>query len=134
MTPRPSLPPSSANLDLRFSEVPGATAYDIYGGTLQALHTGLYNHASIAGLCGLTDAVGGDGQVTATVSTASVPSGSYLLAVAVNGAGTYTSAPYTPTVAGTFRTIASYSGNASNVPVTTTNCSTGFSVAVLVIT
>jgi LPXTG-motif cell wall-anchored protein len=50
--------------------------------------------------------------------------------VAVNGAGTYTSAPYTPTVAGTFRTIASYSGNASNVPVTTKCNENGESVVV----
>ena len=50
--------------------------------------------------------------------------------VAVNGAGSYTSAPYTPTVAGTFRTIASYSGNASNVPVTTKCNDTGESVVV----
>src|SRR5207245_11588120 len=39
--------------------------------------------------------------------------------VAVNGAGTYTSAPYMPTVAGTFRTIAPYTRNASTVPGTT---------------
>jgi hypothetical protein len=39
--------------------------------------------------------------------------------VPVNGPGTYTSAPFTPTVAGTYRTIASYSGNAANAPVTT---------------
>jgi hypothetical protein len=39
--------------------------------------------------------------------------------VAVNGPGSYTSAPFTPTVAGTYRTIASYSGNAGNAPVTT---------------
>ena len=51
-------------------------------------------------------------------------------AVAVNGPGSYTSAPYTPTVAGTFRTIASYSGNASNVPVTTKCNENGESVVV----
>jgi hypothetical protein len=39
--------------------------------------------------------------------------------VPVNGPGAYTSAPFTPTVAGTYRTIASYSGNAANAPVTT---------------
>ena len=50
--------------------------------------------------------------------------------VAVNGAGTYTSAPYTPAVPGTFRTIASYSGNASNVPVTTKCNESGESVVV----
>ena len=48
----------------------------------------------------------------------------------MNGAGSYTSAPYTPTVAGTFRTIASYSGNASNVPVTTKCNENGESVVV----
>ena len=50
--------------------------------------------------------------------------------VAVSGSGSYTSAPYTPTVAGTFRTIASYSGNASNVPVTTKCNENGESVVV----
>ena len=50
--------------------------------------------------------------------------------VAVSGAGSYTSAPYTPTVAGTFRTIATYSGNASNVPVTTKCNESGESVVV----
>jgi hypothetical protein len=39
--------------------------------------------------------------------------------VPVNGPGAYTSAPFTPTVAGTYRTIAAYSGNAANAPVTT---------------
>jgi LPXTG-motif cell wall-anchored protein len=50
--------------------------------------------------------------------------------VAVNGPGAYTSPPYTPTVVGTFRTIASYSGNASNTPVTTKCNDTGESVVV----
>ena len=50
--------------------------------------------------------------------------------VAVTGTGTYTSAPYTPTVTGTFRTIALYSGNASNTGVTTKCNDNGESVVV----
>jgi hypothetical protein len=39
--------------------------------------------------------------------------------VPVTGPGSYTSAPFTPTVAGTYRTIAAYSGNAANAPFAT---------------
>jgi hypothetical protein len=39
--------------------------------------------------------------------------------VAVNGNGTYPSAPFTTAAAGTYRWIAAYSGDASNSPVTT---------------
>ena len=58
---------NGANLDLRFSEVAGATAYEIYGGTLQSLHGGAYDHVASGGICALTDAPAGDGQVTASV-------------------------------------------------------------------
>lgn len=51
-------------------------------------------------------------------------------AVAVKGAGSYTSAPYTPTVTGTFRTIASYSGDSNNLPVKTKCNDNGESVVV----
>jgi hypothetical protein len=37
----------------------------------------------------------------------------------VSGNGSYTSAPFTPTVVGTYRWIAAYSGNANNSPVST---------------
>ena len=79
--------------DLRFSEVTGATGYNVYGGTLQSLRSGVYDHAALAGLCGFTDASPGDGQVQVSVPIGSIPSpsmppgGEYLLAVATNGAG-----------------------------------------------
>jgi hypothetical protein len=37
----------------------------------------------------------------------------------VSGNGSYTSAPFTPTVVGTYRWIAAYSGDANNSPVST---------------
>ena len=73
--------------ELRFSESAGASSYAVYPGTLTALHTGLYDHASSAGLCGFTDSNPGDGQVVITVGASALPSGSYLLAVAKSSAG-----------------------------------------------
>lgn len=52
------------------------------------------------------------------------PSGS------VNGDGPYTSAAYTPTATGTYRAIASYSGNATNAAVSTACNDSGESVVV----
>jgi hypothetical protein len=37
----------------------------------------------------------------------------------VSGNGSYTSAPFTPTVVGTYRWVAAYSGDANNAPVST---------------
>jgi hypothetical protein len=78
---------SSGNNTLRFSESAGATSYHVYGGTLASLRTGVYNHGALTGLCGLTDAAPGDGQVTATTAAANLPDNSYFLAVAKGPAG-----------------------------------------------
>ena len=69
---------------ISFSEVAGASAYHVYSGTIASLHAGTYDHAVGAGLCGFTDALPGDGSVTAT---AALPTGAYFLAVAANAAG-----------------------------------------------
>jgi len=88
-----TIAPDGSSYDLRFSEVTGATGYNVYGGTLQSLRSGVYDHAALAGLCGFTDASPGDGQVQVSVPIGSIPSpsmppgGEYLLAVATNGAG-----------------------------------------------
>lgn len=50
--------------------------------------------------------------------------------IAVNGNKAYTSAPYTPTVPGTYRSIASYSGDLNNNPVATKCNDAGESVVV----
>jgi hypothetical protein len=78
---------NGASYDLRFSEAAGATQYEIYAGTLASLHGGLYDHAAAGGVCGVTDGAPGDGQVTASVPDATFAGGTYLLAVARNGAG-----------------------------------------------
>lgn len=73
--------------DLRFSEVAGATRYNLYGGTLGSLTSGVYDHASTGGICSITDGIGGDGQVLASVSAASLPQNDYFLVVAQSPAG-----------------------------------------------
>jgi len=78
---------SGSNLALRFSESAGATQYEVYAGSIAALASGRYDHAAIAGLCAFTDGTVGDGSVTATVPAATVPDGSYLLAVGRSAAG-----------------------------------------------
>ena len=67
-----------------FSEVVGATTYRVYAGTLAALQAGTYDHGPLGGICGITDAVTGDGSVTAV---ATLPENDYFLAVAANSAG-----------------------------------------------
>ena len=42
--------------------------------------------------------------------------------VSVNGDGPYTSGPFTPTDAGTYRWVVSYSGDDNNHPAGPTNC------------
>jgi hypothetical protein len=69
---------------LSFSEVGGATAYHVYAGTLASLRTGTYDHTATPGLCGMTDAIPGDGGVTVA---AALPGDAYFLAVAENAAG-----------------------------------------------
>ncbi|HZN53781.1 MAG TPA: hypothetical protein VFB67_00535, partial [Candidatus Polarisedimenticolaceae bacterium] len=80
-------PKLGLKLDLRFSESDGATQYEVYAGSLAALASGRYDHAAIAGLCDFTDGTVGDGSVIATVPAATVPDGSYLLAVGRSAAG-----------------------------------------------
>ena len=67
-----------------FSEVVGATTYRVYAGTLASLQAGTYDHGPLGGICGITDAVTGDGSVTAV---ATLPENDYFLAVAANSAG-----------------------------------------------
>lgn len=78
---------NGAVYDLRFSEVVGATGYNIYGGTLSSLHGGFYDHASAMGICALADGAAGDGQVLASVASGAFPENGYLLAVAKNASG-----------------------------------------------
>jgi hypothetical protein len=82
-----TLDKGGSGYELRFSEVAGATGYNVYGGTLASLHGGLYDHAAGGGLCALTDGATGDGQVLASVAAGAFPDNSYLLAVAKNAAG-----------------------------------------------
>jgi hypothetical protein len=82
-----TLAPLAANYNVRFSEVPGASSYGVYGGTLPSLHGARYDHASLAGLCGLTDGSPGDGQVLASVPASSFPVNAYFLVVSRNAAG-----------------------------------------------
>jgi hypothetical protein len=72
------------NETLTFAESANATAYNVYAGTLAALAAGGYDHAPIAGLCGIVDALPGDGSVTAS---AALPEGDYFLAVGKNALG-----------------------------------------------
>jgi hypothetical protein len=78
---------SGTDLVVTFSESSGATAYNLYRGSLLNLGQGIYDHAAIAGLCGVLDGAVGDGSVSLTVAAASVPDDSYLLAVAGSAAG-----------------------------------------------
>lgn len=78
---------SGANLAFRFSEVAGATKYNIYGGTIDALHEGIYDHEMSGGTCSVIDGTTGDGQVTTSVPSGNIADNTYLLAVAQNGAG-----------------------------------------------
>lgn len=78
---------SGTDLQLVFAESAGATAYNVYAGSLANLALGIYDHAASAPLCGLIDAPSGDGSVTVTVADASIPDDSYVLAVARSGAG-----------------------------------------------
>jgi hypothetical protein len=78
---------SGTDLVLTFSESAGATAYNLYRGSLLNLGQGIYDHAAIAGLCGVLDGAVGDGSVSLTVTAAGIPDDSYLLAVASSAAG-----------------------------------------------
>jgi hypothetical protein len=69
---------------ISFSEASGASVYNVYAGTLASIHAGVYDHTASAGLCGFTDALPGDGSVTAV---APLPVNAYFLAVAANAAG-----------------------------------------------
>ncbi len=82
-----TLAKSGTDLTLVFSESAGATAYNVYRGTLFGLAQGIYDHAALPGLCGFLDGVVGDGSVTATLQSASIPDDSYLLAVAAGTSG-----------------------------------------------
>jgi hypothetical protein len=72
---------------LRFSEVPGATRYNVYAGTLTSLRAHAYDHAAAGEICSIVDGAGGDGQVSLSVPTSAFAAGSYLLAVAQNPGG-----------------------------------------------
>jgi len=82
-----TIQPNGGNYDLRFSEVVGATRYNLYGGTLSSLRTGIYNHASTGGICAITDGIGGDGQVLSSIPANSLPQNDYFLVTAQNAAG-----------------------------------------------
>jgi hypothetical protein len=69
---------------MTFSEVGSATAYHVYAGTIASLHSGAYDHTATAGLCGITDALPGDGSVS---GVAPLPENAYFLAVAANALG-----------------------------------------------
>jgi hypothetical protein len=93
--------------------------------------------------------LGGSFTDTATLSGGSSPTGSITFTffgpgnttcaappvftsppVTVNGAGPYTSAPFTPTATGTYLTIATYSGDHNNAGIATKCMDTGESVIV----
>lgn len=78
---------SGTNHTLRFSESAGAAQYHVYAGTLANLSRGYYDHGAASGLCGFTDALPGDGQVTATVTASNLPDNAYFLAVAAAASG-----------------------------------------------
>ena len=78
---------SGADLQFVFSESAGATAYNVYDGSLANLALGIYDHAASGPLCGLVDVPSGDGSVTVTVAASAVADDSYLLAVARSIAG-----------------------------------------------
>ena len=69
---------------MTFSESGTAAVYHVYAGTLASLHLGVYDHAATPGLCGITDALPGNGSVTAV---APFPENAYFLAVAANAVG-----------------------------------------------
>jgi len=79
--------PNGASYDLRFSEVAGATRYNLYGGTLSSLYNGVYDHASTGGICSITDGIGGDGQVLASIPAGTLPQNDYFLVTAQSPAG-----------------------------------------------
>ena len=74
----------SPNDTMTFSESGTATVYHVYAGTLAALQTGVYDHAAVAGFCGIVDSVPGNGSVTAI---APLSENAYFLAVAANAVG-----------------------------------------------
>ena len=78
---------SGTDLVFAFSESASASTYNLYRGSLSSLAQGTYDHAQVAGLCGFTDGIVGDGSVTVTVPDASVAADAYLLSVARNAAG-----------------------------------------------
>jgi len=82
-----TIAPNGGSYDLRFSEVAGATRYNIYGGSLTSLTAGIYNHAATGGICAITDGIGGDGQVLATIGAGTLPQNDYFLVTAQNAAG-----------------------------------------------
>jgi hypothetical protein len=69
---------------LTFAESQNATSYNVYAGTIQSLQAGSYDHTAVPGLCGIVDALPGDGSVTAS---SPLPEGGYFLAVAKNAVG-----------------------------------------------
>jgi hypothetical protein len=77
---------SGTDVALSFAQSLGATAYEVYAGTLANLRNGIYDHAAI-GICGIADADTGDGIVSVTVPGASIADNAYLLAVAKGPAG-----------------------------------------------
>lgn len=79
---------SGGNYNLRFSEVAGATAYNLYGGSLSSLHAGgTYDHAAAGGICALTDGTPGNGEVLGSVPAATLPANGYFLVAAKNASG-----------------------------------------------
>jgi hypothetical protein len=78
---------SGTDLALQFSEVAGAASYNVYRGSLASLAQGIYDHGALPGLCGIVDALPGDGFVAFTVAGSGVPDDSYLLAVGRTPAG-----------------------------------------------
>ncbi len=73
-----------ASVELRFAESAGATTYHVYSGSLAAFQAGSYDHDAAGVLCGLTDALPGDGTVNVV---ATLPVDSYSLVVGANGSG-----------------------------------------------
>ena len=72
---------------LTFGESAGASAYNVYPGSLAALQSGRYDHASSAGLCGFVDGSPGNGVVSVTVAGSAIPDNAYLIVAAANAAG-----------------------------------------------
>lgn len=104
-----------------------------------ALTTHASSGVTLGGSLTDTGILSGGNSPTGTITFSFFPPGDTTCAapaaftsppVAVNGAGSYTSAPFTPTATGTYLAVATYSGDHNNAPLATKCTDTGESVMV----